>query len=133
MNAAAPPSPYDRLGGAPVVAAIANRFYDLVESDPAYAPLRAIHAADLQAVRHGLTRFLSGWLGGPRDWFDRGQCIMSIHRVFPVTPQLADQWADAMSRAIAMQPQVDDVLRARMVETLAHMTRGMVNIGLDGG
>ena len=131
MNAAAPPSPYARLGGEPVVMAIVNRFYDLVEQDEAYAPLRAIHAVDLAPVRHALGLFMTGWLGGPRDWFDRGQCIMAIHRAFPVTRDLADQWAGAMTRAIAGQPDVDPVIAARMVEAMTHMTRGMVNIGLD--
>ncbi|GLK44393.1 hypothetical protein GCM10017612_23130 [Novosphingobium resinovorum] len=42
-----PDTPYHRLGGAPVFEAIANRFYDLMVSDPAYAELRAMHAADL--------------------------------------------------------------------------------------
>ena len=130
MNAAAPPSPYARIGGESVVRAIAQRFYDLIERDAAYADLRAIHAADLGPVRHGLTRFLCGWLGGPRDWFDRGPCIMSLHRAFPVTPALADQWATAMACAIAMEENLDPALGDAMAEALGHMARGMINFGL---
>ncbi|ATP17052.1 MULTISPECIES: globin [Sphingobium] len=130
MNAAAPPSPYVRIGGEPVVRAIANRFYDLLESDPAYVELRAIHAADLSVVRHGLTRFLCGWLGGPRDWFQRGTCIMSLHRAFPITPQLADQWATAAACAIALQEDLDTDIADAMAEALGHMARGMINFGL---
>lgn len=131
MNAAAPPSPYARIGGEPVVAAIANRFYDLLEQDPAYAQLRALHAADLGAVRHGLTRFLVGWLGGPRDWFERGPCIMSLHRAFPITPALADQWALAMTCAIAGQDDMDSAIADSMAQALGHMARGMINFGLQ--
>jgi len=124
-------TPYARIGGEPTVAAIANRFYDLIEQDPAYADLRAIHAADLNAVRHGLTRFLAGWAGGPRDWFERGQCIMSLHRAFPITPVLADQWATAMTRAIEAQPGLDPDLAGAMAEALSHMARGMINLSLN--
>lgn len=130
MNAAAPPSPYVRIGGEPIVRAIADRFYDLLEQDVAFADLRAIHAADLTAVRHGLTRFLCGWLGGPRDWFERGPCIMSLHRAFPVTPLLADQWAQAMRRAIAGQQGVDPVIGDAMAQALDHMAHGMIHFGL---
>lgn len=131
MNAAAPPSPYARIGGEPIVRGIVDRFYDLLEHDPAYAPLRALHAADLEPVRHGLTRFLSGWLGGPRDWFDRGPCIMSLHRAFPITLALADQWAMAMTCAIAGEETIDPRLADAMTEALGHMARGMINFGLD--
>jgi len=131
MNAAAPPTPYARIGGDAPVAAIVDRFYTLLESDPAFTELRALHAADLSPVRHGLTRFLVGWLGGPRDWFERGPCVMSLHRLFPITPALADQWSTAMGRAIAGQPDFDPVLAGRMIDALGHMARGMINIGLD--
>lgn len=130
MNAAAPPSPYVRIGGEPVVRAIVDRFYDLLEQDTAYAELRALHAADLGPVRHGFTRFLCGWLGGPRDWFGRGQCVMSLHRAFPITPALADQWAEAMARAIEGQDGVDPAIARAMTDALGHMARGMINFGL---
>lgn len=133
MNAAAPPSPYARIGSDRPIRALADRFYDLLESDPAYDDLRAIHAADLGPVRHGLTRFLVGWLGGPRDWFERGPCIMSLHRAFPITPTLADQWATAMACAIAGADDIDPVLGDAMAEALGHMARGMINFGLNPG
>ncbi|MGC4251114.1 MAG: globin [Sphingobium sp.] len=133
MHAAAPSTPYARIGGEPVVRAIVDRFYDLLETDPNFAELRVLHAADLGPVRNGLTRFLVGWLGGPRDWFERGECIMSIHRLFPITPPVAEQWALAMACAIALQDGMDNAMGDAMAEALGHMARGMINFGLEKG
>ncbi len=137
MNAAASPqslpNPYGRIGGEIVVRAIVDRFYDLVEQDSRFVALRGIHAADLGPVRHGLTRFIVGWLGGPRDWFERGPCIMTLHRVFPVTPALADQWATAMTCAIAGQDGLDPAMGDAMAQALGHLARGMINLPLDAG
>ncbi len=83
-------------------------------------------------MRLGLTRFLSGWLGGPRDWFARGQCVMSLHRAFPITPALADDWALAMTCAIAGQQDMDPAIGDAMAQALGHMARGMINFALDG-
>lgn len=120
-------SPYEMLGGEAVVAAIVHRFYELMDRDPAYAALRVLHAADLSTVRHGLTLFLNAWLGGPKDWFERKLCVMSLHRRFPIDPVVADQWADAMARAIAAQPGLDETLAQAMAERLGHMAHAMVN------
>ncbi|WP_176592594.1 globin [Sphingobium sp. EM0848] len=120
-------TPFARLGGEPTIAAITNHFYDLIDQDPAYAELRAIHAADLSVVRNGLSHFLIGWAGGPRDWFERGQCVMSLHRAFPVTPALADQWSAAMARAIHAQPGIEPELAQAMTRALDHMAQGMIN------
>ncbi len=42
---------YDRLGGEAGVQALARRFYDIMESNPAYEKLRAMHAPELGPVR----------------------------------------------------------------------------------
>ncbi|WP_267219671.1 group II truncated hemoglobin [Novosphingobium clariflavum] len=120
-------SPHDQIGGAPVFDAIANRFYDLMEQDPAYAELRAMHAPDLEPMRRSLPRFLAGWAGGPRDWFEAnpGKCMMSMHRDFPIDRQTAGQWAEAMTRAIAdVAPQPETIAQA-MTDVLSRMARGM--------
>ena len=120
-------SPFDRLGGAPVFEAICERFYDLMEQDPAYAELRAMHAEDLTPMRSSLPRFLAGWAGGPRDWFTNnpGRCMMTIHRGFAITPASANQWAEAMRRAIAdVAPEPADMAKA-MGDVLTDLANGM--------
>lgn len=105
MTLAADPgvqTPFDLIGGARPVRRLVERFYDLMEADPAYAALRAMHAADLGPMRESLAGFLTGWLGGPRDWFAAhpGVCMMSAHRALAITSETAGQWVEAMGRAL---------------------------------
>ena len=58
-------SVYDALGGEQGVLALTDRFYDLMDLEPQYAALRAVHSDTLDYARDRLFKFLSGWLGGP--------------------------------------------------------------------
>lgn len=122
-----PETPFHRLGGHPAMRAICERFYDLMDSDPAYAELRAMHAADLAPMRKALPLFLAGWAGGPRDWFEAnpGRCMMSVHKPYVISSAVAGQWADAMQRAVADTPTADAKLASAMGGVLADLARGM--------
>jgi len=121
-----PTTPYERLGGQAVLRAIVDRFYDLMDADPAYAELRAMHAPDLAPMRESLTGFFTGWAGGPRDWFSGGKCVMSLHKPLAITPESARQWMAAMRRAIddTVGSKDPDIARA-MSEVLEQMAAGM--------
>lgn len=120
-------SPFERVGGRSVLQAICERFYDLMEQDPAYAELRAMHVADLSPMRQALPLFLAGWAGGPRDWFEAnpGKCMMSMHAPFPIGRQTAEQWAEAMTRAIADTDLADREIGDALADVLGRMARGM--------
>lgn len=123
-----PTTPYERLGGLPVLEAISNRFYDLMDQDPAYAELRAMHAPSLDKMRVALAQFLMGWSGGPRDWFDAnpGRCMMSVHKPYAISADVAGQWADAMSRAVHdTLEESDPPLAKEMARVLDQMARSM--------
>jgi hemoglobin len=122
-----PATPFARIGGHAALQAISNRFYDLMDQDPAYAALRAMHAADLAPMRQALPAFLAGWAGGPRDWFEAnpGKCMMSMHAPIPIDRQTASQWAEAMTRAIAETDLSDREIAAAMADVLARMAKGM--------
>lgn len=125
--ATTPNTPFYRLGGHETMQAIVDRFYDLMDSDPAYAHLRAMHAPDLSFMRKSLAGFLTGWSGGPRDWFEQnpGKCMMSAHKDYVITPLVARQWADAMKRAIADVAPADAELGKAMGGILEEMALGM--------
>lgn len=121
-------TPYERLGGGEAIRAIADRFYDLMESDPAYADLRAMHADNLDPMRESLAGFLIGWSGGPRDWFASGKCMMSMHRGMPIAKNTADQWGAAMRRAIADVAPADRVMADAMAGVLQEIAASMVPV-----
>ncbi len=120
-------SPFERVGGHPVLRAITDRFYDLMDQDPAYAELRAMHAADLSEMRESLPLFLAGWAGGPRDWFEAnpGKCMMSAHGSFRINQATAAQWSDAMRRALADTEVADREIADAMADVLDRMAKGM--------
>lgn len=118
------PTPYELIGGTPGVTALVDRFYDLMEQDPAYAELRAMHMADLGETRQSLTGFFSGWLGGPREWFTGGKCVMSMHARLPIDALRRDQWIAAMQRA-ADATIADAALRAQLMDALTRMSGAM--------
>jgi hemoglobin len=123
-----PTTPYERLGGLPVLEAISERFYDLMEQDPAYAELRAMHAPDLTRMRSALAQFLMGWSGGPRDWFEAnpGRCMMSVHKPYVIGRGVAGQWSEAISRAIdAELGESDPPLAKEMTRVLQQLALGM--------
>ena len=122
-----PNTPFYKLGGAPVFEAITNRFYDLMDQDPAYADLRAMHAPDLAKMRVSLAGFLAAWAGGPRTWFEDnpGKCMMSAHKGYVITREIGGQWAEAMRRAIGDVETADADLAKAMAGVLEEMALGM--------
>lgn len=120
-------TPFDLIGGSAPVRQLVERFYDLMESEPGFAALRALHGQDLQPMRQSLAGFLEGWLGGPRHWFAAhpGVCMMSAHRALPITAETAGQWIAAMGQALSdtgVEPGLaDNILNAfrRMAGNMA--------------
>jgi hemoglobin len=117
-------SPYELIGGREPVQKLVDRFYDLMDKDPAYAALRALHAPDLAPMRSSLAGFLTGWLGGPRDWFTSGRCMMSAHASLAIDQTTSAQWTNAMARALAAS-EVEAQLAAKINQAFAQMAAGM--------
>ncbi len=120
-------SPYDRIGGLDVLRRITDRFYDLMESEPAFTALRAMHAPDLAPMRQALPLFLAGWSGGPRTWWDAnpGKCMVSMHTRFGIDKTTAGQWADAMRQAIGDVAPPDTAIADALADVLDRMALGM--------
>jgi len=94
---------FEALGGEPQVEALVDRFYDLMELDPAYTALRAVHGPDLTQARQKLSWFLCGWLGGPQHYTERFGHPRLRMRHMPYTIGIVerDQWLACMDQAMA--------------------------------
>ncbi|HEX7565760.1 MAG TPA: group II truncated hemoglobin [Bradyrhizobium sp.] len=95
-------TPYELIGGEATVRRLADRFYDILDTDPRAARIRAMHGRDLAPIRQLLFEFLSGWLGGPPLYFKRPEhrCIMSAHRPYAIGAVERDEWMICMRRAM---------------------------------
>lgn len=116
--AAAQATPFQRLGGEAGVRALVDRFYDLMDLEPVFADLRALHPAELDGSRDKLFWFLCGWLGGPSHYTDRFGHPMLRARHMPYTIGLRerDQWMACMLQAMQDQA-VDPALAQRLAES----------------
>ena len=95
-------TPYDLIGGEATVRRLADRFYEIMDTDPGAARIRAMHDENLGPIRKLLFEFLSDWLGGPPLYFQRSErrCIMSAHRPFAIGAAERDEWMMCMRRAM---------------------------------
>ena len=96
------PSPFEWIGGEPRVRALVDRFYDLMDLEPAYQALRAAHGDSLEEARNKLFWFLCGWLGGPDYFIERfGHPRLRMrHMPFSIGIQERDQWVACMDQAM---------------------------------
>ena len=120
---------YQRLGEEPGVRALVDRFYDLMDLEPHYAGLRAIHPATLDGSRDKLNWFLCGWLGGPNLYTDRFGHPMLRARHMPYRIGIAerDQWLACMMQAM-QERAVDERLAQRLAEAFFGTADWMRNV-----
>ena len=128
---AVPDTHYARIGGETRVHALVERFYDLMELEPAYAELRAAHGSTLADARQKLHWFLCGWLGGPDHYQERfGHPRLRLrHMPFSIGIKERDQWVACMDQAMA-ETAVPEDLRTRLSESFMKTADWMRNKGV---
>jgi hemoglobin len=123
------PTPYERIGADGGVRALVERFYDLMELDPAFAGIRALHAPSLAGAREKLYLFLSGWLGGPQLYVARygHPRLRARHMPFAIASSERDQWLACMRRALA-DIGVTDALASELLTAFFQTADWMRNV-----
>ena len=89
---------------------LVNRFYDYMESLPEAKKIRQMHTDDLTESREKLTRFLCGWLGGPKLFSEKYGpiTIPMAHAHLVIDEPERDTWLQCMQKAVDEQPWADD-------------------------
>ncbi|HET7774533.1 MAG TPA: group II truncated hemoglobin, partial [Burkholderiaceae bacterium] len=85
---------FELVGGEARVRALVDRFYDLMDLEPQFAGIRALHPNTLDSSRDKLFWFLCGWLGGPNHYIERfgHPRLRARHLPFPIGESERDQW-----------------------------------------
>ncbi|WP_153132834.1 group II truncated hemoglobin [Dechloromonas hortensis] len=93
---------YEKIGGDAVVGKLCDRFYELMDTTPQFAELRAMHPESLQGSRDKLYMFLSGWFGGPDLFVEKfgHPRLRARHMPFTIGTQERDQWVACMVLAM---------------------------------
>lgn len=119
---------YEKIGGDAAVANLSNRFYELMDSVPQFAELRAMHPASLEGSSQKLYMFLSGWLGGPDLFVEKfgHPRLRGRHMPFSIGLQERDQWVACMLLAME-EVGIEPTIRAKLLENFFNTADFMRN------
>ena len=121
-------TPFEWMGGESKVRQLVDRFYDLMDLEPAYKDLRASHGSTLHEARDKLFWFLCGWLGGPQHYQERfGHPRLRMrHMPFSIGIAERDQWLACMDQAMT-EVGVDPALHQRLNQSFFQTADWMRN------
>ena len=125
-----PATPFTRLGGEAGVRQLVDRFYDLMDLEPAYAGIRALHPSSLEGSRDKLHWFLCGWLGGPDLYVQRfgHPRLRARHLPYAIGIAERDQWMACMMQAM-QEHSVEPALAERLTQAFFGTADWMRNKG----
>ena len=119
---------YDVIGGQQRVRQLVDRFYDLMELEPEFAGIRALHPPSTDGSREKFYMFLSGWMGGPDLFVERfgHPRLRARHLPFAIGTSERDQWLRAMAWAME-DVGIEESLRVRLMESFFQTADWMRN------
>jgi hemoglobin len=96
------PTLFEIIGGEARLRELVDRFYDLMDLEPRFADLRAMHPPSLDGSRDKLFWFLCGWSGGPNHFIERfgHPRLRARHLPFSIASKERDDWLRCMAQAM---------------------------------
>jgi hemoglobin len=131
-SAPAQQTPFEQLGGIEGVRALVDRFYDLMDLEPEFAALRALHPTSLDGSRDKFAWFLTGWLGGPDLYIERfgHPRLRARHLPYPIGIEARDQWLTCIGLAMAQIGEAGGFtafMQERLMQSFANTADHMRN------
>jgi hemoglobin len=113
---------YELIGKETGLRTLVERFYDLIESAPEAAQIRALHPKSLKGSREKFFMFLSGWTGGPSLYIEKyGHPRLRMRHVpFSIGKVERDQWIWCMHKALdesQIDPRAVEYLKKHLAES----------------
>ncbi len=104
-------TPYQLLGEEGI-REICNAFYDIMDTLPEAAGVRAMHARDLGPMKEKLAEYLICWMGGPPLYANKygTVCMTTPHEPYHIGPAERDQWLLCMDRALERTGASEEVV-----------------------
>jgi len=119
---------FELVGGEERIRALVDRFYDLMELEPEFAAIRAMHPSSTDGSRDKLFWFLCGWMGGPDHYIERfgHPRLRARHLPYAIASNERDQWLRCM--AWAMQDVgIDEEMQERLMQSFFQTADWMRN------
>ncbi len=119
---------YELIGGEPVLRKLIKRFYEVMDTMPEAAGIRAMHSEDLSETEEKLFAFMSGWLGGPQLFMEKyGHPRMRArHMPFKIGKSERDQWMLCMVQAVE-DVGIEEPVRSQYLHALLDFADFMRN------
>lgn len=119
---------FEHIGGADKVRELVDRFYDLMDLEPEFAVIRALHPTPLDGSRDKLYWFLCGWLGGPDMYIERfgHPRLRARHLPYAIASVERDQWLRCMAWAL-QDVGIDEALQERLMHSFLQTADWMRN------
>ena len=123
---------YELIGGETKLRELVDRFYDLMDLEPEFAGIRALHPTALEGSRDKLFWFLSGWSGGPDLFVERfgHPRLRARHLPYVIASGERDQWLRCMAWAM-QEVGMEESLQQRLLSSFYETADWMRNRDVD--
>lgn len=107
---------------------MAERFYDVMETNPKAKDLLALHPQPLTKIRQKFFEFLSGWFGGPPLFEEQygHPRLRARHMPFRIDIRMRDQWLLCMYQVLDEQVS-DPLLKMQLRQRFTQLAHHMIN------
>jgi hemoglobin len=122
------PTIFEMIGGATRLRELVDRFYDLMDLEPEFAGIRALHPTAMDGSRDKLYWFLSGWTGGPNLFVEKfgHPRLRARHLPYAIATGERDQWMRCMEMAMK-DVGIETALHNRLMQAFLETADWMRN------